>query len=145
LVIDQEDWRVFKKKEKADLEPQHVEKVVEKNDNGEVVVNVLEEEIQFEMIESRNKNVMKQKVEESDQPSKKKRKYDSIMNWGEAGEDEDDLDLGIKAWLMVVDRCTIHEENDRVEEVIEIQEPKDETNRDRVCKEGGRDMALTQR
>ena len=109
MVIDQEDWRVFKKKEKADHEPQHVEKVVEKNDNGEVVVNVLEEEIQFEMIESRNKNVVKRKVEESDQPSKKKRKYDSSMNWGEAGEDEDDLDSGIKAWLMVEDRCTIHD------------------------------------
>ena len=59
LVIDQEDWRVFMKKEKGDLEPQQVEKVVEKNDNGEVVADVLEEETQFEMIESRNKNVKK--------------------------------------------------------------------------------------
>ena len=64
LVIDQEDWRVFMKKEKGDLEPQQVEKVVEKNDNGEVVADVLEEETQFEMIESRKKNVKKRKVEE---------------------------------------------------------------------------------
>ena len=51
-----------------------------------------------------------------------KRKYDSIMNWGEAGEVEDDLDAGMKSWLMVEDRGTICEGTDRVQDVIEIPE-----------------------
>ena len=88
LVIDQEDWRVFKKKEKDDLEPKQVERNVELNINGEEE-DVLEEETEFEMVETRNKAMNKRKVDEGDQPSKKKRKYDTIVNWGDMGEGEE--------------------------------------------------------
>ena len=101
LVIDQEDWRVYKKKEKTDVEPQKVEKVVETNEEGEEMAEVLEEETEFEKVETSNKVMKKRKVaEEADQPPKKKRKYDNIMNWGKDGEMEDIPDGGIRAWLI---------------------------------------------
>ena len=39
-------------------------------------------------------------IEEADQPSKKKRRYDNLMNWGEDdGKVEDGPDGGIRDWL----------------------------------------------
>ena len=124
LVIDQEDWRVFKKKEKADLEPKQVVKSVEMNDNGEEVADVLEEETEFEMVETRNKFVKKRKVAEGDQPSKQKRKYDTIMNWGEIEEVEEAQDEGIRAWLVGEDKGIIPEETEKVQDGFEKPEPK---------------------
>ena len=48
------------------------------------MAKVLEEETEFEKVETSNKVMKKRKVaEETDQPSKNKIKYDNIMNWGE--------------------------------------------------------------
>ena len=74
LVIDQEDWRVFKKKEKADLEPKQVEKAVEVNETGEEIANVLVEETECERLEIMTKGVKKRKSDaDVAKPSRKKR------------------------------------------------------------------------
>ena len=52
MVIKQKDWRVNKKKEKDDLEPKRVEKVVEVNAEDEEILEVLEEETEFEIVET---------------------------------------------------------------------------------------------
>ena len=55
MVIDQDDWRVYKKNEKAELEPKAVETVLEINEEGEETTIVLEEEVEFGMIEKESK------------------------------------------------------------------------------------------
>ena len=100
-MIDQEDCRVFKKKEKADLEPKQVEKAIEVNESGEEIAKVLMEETEFERIEIMTKSFKKRKNDtDADQPSRKKKKYDTIMNWGEASEIEEVTDPGVRAWLI---------------------------------------------
>ena len=70
LVIDQDDWRINKKKEKAELEPKMVEVVVEVTEDGEETTVVLEEEIEFGMIENRSKINKRRKADETGQPAK---------------------------------------------------------------------------
>ena len=54
---------------------------MEVNDRGEEIADVLVEETEFEIIETRNKVMKKRKnVAEDDQPYRKKKKYDNIMN-----------------------------------------------------------------
>ena len=115
---------MFKKKKKAELEPKQVETQVELNINGEEVADVLEEETEFEMVETRNKVLKKRKLDESEQPSKKKRKYDTIVNWGDMGEGEEDQDEGIRAWLIGEDIDIIFEETVNVQDWFEIPETK---------------------
>ena len=115
---------MFRKKEKADLEPKQVEKVVEVNDRGEEIADVLVEETEFEIIETRNKRMKKRKnAAEADQPSRMKKKYDNIVNWGETVEIEDDIDTGVRAWLTGGNDGT-SARNDNLLEVPKNQEPK---------------------
>ena len=115
---------MFRKKEKADLEPKQVEKVVEVNDRGEEIADVLVEETEFEIIETRNKVMKKRKnVAEDDQPYRKKKKYDNIMNWGETDEREDEIENGVRAWLIGGGEGT-SAGNDNILEVPKNQEPK---------------------
>ena len=88
---------------------------------------MLEEETEFEMVETRNKIEKKRKLDESEQPSKKKKKYDTIMDWGALGEGDDDdgvRDEGLRAWLTGEDRGIISEETVNVQGGFELPEPK---------------------
>jgi hypothetical protein len=119
---------VFKKKEKAELEPKQVEAQIVLNINGEEVADVLTEETEFEMVETKNKNVKKRKLDDSEQPSKKKKKYDTIVDWGALGENDDDddgaRDEGIWAWLTGEDKPIISEETVNVQSGFDVPEPK---------------------
>ena len=53
LVIDQEAWRMNKKKEKQELEVVEEEIIMHVNVDGEECIEVLEEERVFEMVEMR--------------------------------------------------------------------------------------------
>ena len=97
LVIDQDDWRINKKKEKAELEPKMVEVVVEVTEDGEETTVVLEEEIEFGMIENRSKINKRRKADETGQPAKKKKKFENLSNWGDEDTAEDDQSL--RDWL----------------------------------------------
>ena len=71
------------------------------NESGEEIANVLMEETEFERIEIMTKSFKKRKNDtDADQPSRKKKKYDTIMNWGEASEIEEVTDPGVTAWLI---------------------------------------------
>ena len=103
-MIDQEDWRVFKKKDKADLEPNQVGQPVEVNEIGEEITEVLLEETEFERVETMTKSSRKRQNDTDDQPSRKKKKYENIMNWGEAAGMEEAADPG--AWLVGMEEGT---------------------------------------
>ena len=90
LVIDQDDWRVYKKKEKAELEPKAVETVLEINEEGEETTIVLEEEVEFGMIEKESKIEKKRKSRVCEQPAKKRKKFENIMNWRDEEDDAED-------------------------------------------------------
>ena len=53
MVIDQEAWRMNKKKEKQELEVVEEEIIMHVNVDGEECIEVLEEERVFEMVEMR--------------------------------------------------------------------------------------------
>ena len=85
-MIDQEDWKMYKKKEKAELEPKVAKPVMEVNENDEETTIVLEEEIDFGIVEARSK-INKRKNDESGQPPKKRKIFENIVSCG----DDDDF------------------------------------------------------
>ena len=78
LVIDQEDWKTYKKKEKAELEPAVAKPIMEVNEDDEETTIVLEEEIEFGIVEARSK-INKRKNDESGEPSKKRKRFENIF------------------------------------------------------------------
>jgi hypothetical protein len=64
-----------KKKEKAELEPKMVEVVIEFTEDGEEPTVILEEEIEFEIVETRNKIHKRRKTDETVQHAKKRKKF----------------------------------------------------------------------
>ena len=59
------------------------------------------EETEFERIEIMTKGVKKRKSDaDVAQPSRKKKKYDNIMNWGKATDVEEVTEPGVRAWLI---------------------------------------------
>ena len=67
LVIDQEEWRKYKKKEVKELEPVRVQGVLEVDENGVETAEMLEEEKDLEIMES--KEVKRKKKDENKPPA----------------------------------------------------------------------------
>ena len=100
LVIDQEAWRMNKKKEKQELEVVEEEIIMHVNVDGEECIEVLEEERVFEMVETKNK-VEKKRKERSDKPPAKRKKLEKLVDWGnddKVGEDVPEAE--VSSWLL---------------------------------------------
>ena len=87
LVIDQENWRMFKKKEQKEIETiQEPIQVVE--EDGMEVMEMLEAEQELGMMESKNKVETKRKANADGKPpiqEKETRKYGGSGNVGGCG------------------------------------------------------------
>ena len=101
LVIDQEAWRMNKKKEKQELEVVEEEIIMHVNVDGEECINVLEEERVLEMVETKNKVAAKRRNEKTDKPAAKRKKLENLVDWGkddEVGEDVSEAE--VSSWLL---------------------------------------------
>ena len=67
------------KKEKAELEPTVAKPIMEVNEDDEETTIVLEEEIEFGIVEARSK-INKRKNDEPGEPSKKRKRFENIVN-----------------------------------------------------------------
>ena len=101
LVINQDDWQLFKKKEKAELEAKAVETVLEINEDWEETTIVLEEEVEFAIFENESKIEKKRKQDGTGQPAKKRKKFENILSWGDGEDDakDDGHDQSLSEWL----------------------------------------------
>ena len=101
LVIDQEEWRINKKKERQELEVIREEIVMQEDEDGEECTNVLDEERVFESVEIKNKVDAKRRKVGSDKPPAKRKKLENLTDWGkdvEVGEDEPETEAS--SWLL---------------------------------------------
>ena len=98
MVIDQEEWRKYKKKEVKELEPVRVQKGVEVDENGMETAEMLEEEKQLEMLESKE---VKRKQMDGNKPPAKRKRLENLIDWGENDEVEDNPEKAdITNWLL---------------------------------------------
>ena len=92
---------MYEKKEKAELEPKVAKPVMEVNENDEETTIVLEEEIDFGIVEARSK-INKRKNDESGQPPTKRKIFENIVS---CGDDEETIDVetnDLSGWLVSV-------------------------------------------
>ena len=75
-----------------------MEVVVEVTENGKETTVVLEEEIEFRILETRSKINKRRKEDETGQPAMKRKKFENLSNWGDEDATEDDQNL--RDWLV---------------------------------------------
>ena len=106
LVIDQEGWKRSKAEEKITLEKKEqtggqqgaVQGFGQEEEGWEEwVSNLLEDELDMDSLQKKSKGMeLKRKAESNTRPAKRK-KLDTLENWGTEGSLEDD---GIRKWLI---------------------------------------------
>ena len=75
---------------------------MEVNEDDEETTIVLEEEIEFGIVEARSK-IKKKEHDESGEPSKKRKRFENIVNWGDDEEIVDVETNDLNDWLVRVD------------------------------------------
>ena len=108
LVIDQEEWRKYKKKEVKELEPVIVQNVVEVDENGLETAEMLDEEKELGQLESKE---TKRKQKDGSKPPAKRKRLENLIDWGEQDEVEENPERAkIANWL--VSRGTVRSCNE---------------------------------
>ena len=101
LVIDQEEWKTFKKKEVQELETVRVQEVLEVDEEGIETAEMLEEEKQLARMETKE---VKRKQKDGNKPPAKRKKMENLVDWGmieEVGEKPEHEE--IRNWLMTTE------------------------------------------
>ena len=79
LVIDQEDWSKFKRKEKQELETIQEPVNIVEEENGVEIVEMLDTEHELGKIESKHKFETKRKTKNDGKPPAKMKKLENLM------------------------------------------------------------------
>ena len=79
VVIDQEDWSKFKRKEKQELETIQEPVNIVEEENGVEIVEMLDAEHELGKIESKHKFETKRKTKNDGKPPAKMKKLENLM------------------------------------------------------------------